>query len=154
MEKVAGNICQRLRELLPPGQKIGLLVGPGHNGADTLVVARELWQKGYFLIIHHPFRSAKELTLAHKTYAHYLGIPEVENVQELSTCDVLIDERVRSEMPKILTEIQTGQFAREFVLENQAGKPGFTAMRRREAEHPIEEVGRDLRAMFSWLKTD
>jgi len=66
----------------------------------------------------------------------------------------VIDERVRSEMRKILTEIQTGQFAREFVLENQAGKPGFTAMRRREAEHPIEEVGRDLRAMFSWLKTD
>jgi ketol-acid reductoisomerase len=66
----------------------------------------------------------------------------------------VIDERVRAEMRKILTEIQTGQFAREFVLENQAGKPGFTAMRRREAEHPIEEVGRDLRAMFSWLKTD
>lgn len=66
----------------------------------------------------------------------------------------VIDEQVRSEMRKILTEIQTGQFAREFVLENQAGKPSFTAMRRREAEHPIEEVGRDLRAMFSWLKTD
>ncbi|WAS06111.1 NAD(P)H-hydrate dehydratase [Gloeomargaritales cyanobacterium VI4D9] len=91
MEKVAGKISQRLRELLPPGQKIGLLVGPGHNGADTLVVARELWQKGYFLIIYHPFRSAKELTLAHKNYAHYLGIPEVENVQELNTCDLLID---------------------------------------------------------------
>ena len=47
---------------------------------------------------------------------------------------------------------QTGQFAREFVLENQSGKPGFTAMRRQESEHPIEEVGKDLRAMFSWLK--
>jgi ketol-acid reductoisomerase len=64
----------------------------------------------------------------------------------------IIDERVRAEMRRILTEIQTGQFAREFVLENQAGRPMFTAMRRREAEHPIEEVGRDLRAMFSWLK--
>lgn len=58
----------------------------------------------------------------------------------------------KAEMKKILNEIQSGQFAREFVLENQAGKPGFTAMRRREAEHPIEEVGKDLRAMFSWLK--
>ncbi|AFZ57560.1 ketol-acid reductoisomerase [Anabaena cylindrica FACHB-243] len=58
----------------------------------------------------------------------------------------------KAEMKKILSEIQSGQFAREFVLENQAGKPGFTAMRRQEAEHPIEEVGRDLRAMFSWLK--
>jgi ketol-acid reductoisomerase len=55
-------------------------------------------------------------------------------------------------MKRILAEIQSGQFAREFVLENQAGKPGFTAMRRREAEHPIEQVGRELRAMFSWLK--
>jgi ketol-acid reductoisomerase len=53
-----------------------------------------------------------------------------------------------------LQEIQTGQFAREFVLENQSGKAGFTAMRRREAEHPIEEVGKDLRAMFSWLAKD
>lgn len=55
---------------------------------------------------------------------------------------------------KLLQEIQTGQFAREFVLENQAGKPGFTAMRRKEAEHPVEEIGKDLRAMFSWLKKD
>jgi len=58
----------------------------------------------------------------------------------------------KAEMKKILSEIQSGQFAREFVLENQSGKPGFTAMRRQEAEHPIEEVGKDLRAMFSWLK--
>jgi len=64
----------------------------------------------------------------------------------------IVTDSTRSEMAKILQEIQSGQFAREFVLENQAGKPGFTAMRRQEAEHPIEEVGKDLRAMFSWLK--
>lgn len=64
----------------------------------------------------------------------------------------LITNETRAEMRKILQEIQSGQFAREFVLENQAGKPGFTAMRRQEAEQPIEEVGKDLRAMFSWLK--
>ena len=64
----------------------------------------------------------------------------------------IIDEQTRSEMRKILAEIQNGKFARDFVLENQSGKPGFTAMRRQEAEHPIEEVGKDLRAMFSWLK--
>jgi ketol-acid reductoisomerase len=64
----------------------------------------------------------------------------------------VVTDATKAEMKKILTEIQTGQFAREFVLENQAGRPGFTAMRRREAEHPIEEVGKDLRAMFSWLK--
>lgn len=64
----------------------------------------------------------------------------------------IVNDQTRAEMRKILQEIQAGQFAREFVLENQAGKPGFTAMRRQEAEHPIEEVGKDLRAMFSWLK--
>jgi len=64
----------------------------------------------------------------------------------------IITDETRAEMRKVLKEIQTGQFARDFVLESQAGNPGFTAMRRREAEHPIEEVGKDLRAMFSWLK--
>jgi ketol-acid reductoisomerase len=64
----------------------------------------------------------------------------------------IITDETRWEMQKILSEIQSGQFAREFVLENQAGKPGFTSMRRQEAEHPIESVGKDLRAMFSWLK--
>lgn len=64
----------------------------------------------------------------------------------------IVTEQTKAEMRKVLSEIQSGQFAREFVLENQAGKPGFTALRRQEAEHPIEEVGKDLRAMFSWLK--
>lgn len=64
----------------------------------------------------------------------------------------IVTDQTKVEMKKILKEIQSGQFAREFVLENQSGKAGFTAMRRQEAEHPIEEVGKDLRAMFSWLK--
>ena len=64
----------------------------------------------------------------------------------------VVNDQTKAEMKKILSEIQSGQFAREFVLENQSGKAGFTAMRRREAEHPIEEVGKDVRAHFSWLK--
>ena len=63
----------------------------------------------------------------------------------------VVNDQTRAEMRKILREIQSGQFAREFILENQAGKPGFTAMRRQEAAHPIEEVGKDVRAHFSWL---
>lgn len=62
----------------------------------------------------------------------------------------IVDDRTKAEMRRVLHEIQTGQFAKEFVLENMAGKAGFTATRRREAEHAIEEVGKDLRAMFSW----
>lgn len=64
----------------------------------------------------------------------------------------VVNDSTKAEMKKILSEIQSGQFAREFVLENQSGKAGFTAMRRREAEHQIESVGQDLRSMFSWLK--
>ncbi len=66
----------------------------------------------------------------------------------------IVNADTKAEMGKILQEIQSGQFAREFVLENQSGKPGFTAMRRQEAEHSIEEVGKDVRAHFSWLKED
>ncbi|MDY6902548.1 MAG: ketol-acid reductoisomerase, partial [Cyanobacteriota bacterium] len=64
----------------------------------------------------------------------------------------VVTEETKTEMRKILKEIQSGQFARDFVTENQSGKPGFTAMRRQEAEHPIENVGKDLRAMFSWMQ--
>ena len=63
----------------------------------------------------------------------------------------VIDEHVRAEMKKILADIQSGRFAREWVLENAAGQPSFKAMRRRAAEHPIEEVGARLRAMMPWI---
>lgn len=64
----------------------------------------------------------------------------------------VVTDQTKAEMRNILKEIQSGQFARDFVTENQSGKPGFTAMRRQEAEHPIENVGKDLRAMFSWMQ--
>src|SRR5437588_12212623 len=64
----------------------------------------------------------------------------------------LVDEHVRAEMKKILADIQSGRFAREWVLENAAGQPSFKALRRRAAEHPIEEVGARLRAMMPWIK--
>jgi ketol-acid reductoisomerase len=63
----------------------------------------------------------------------------------------LIDDRVKAEMKRILNEIQSGQFAREWVLENAAGQPGFKAMRRRGAEHDIEKVGERLRSMMPWI---
>jgi ketol-acid reductoisomerase len=63
----------------------------------------------------------------------------------------IITDETRAEMKRILQEIQTGQFAREFVLENMAGRPSFLAMRRRDAEHPVEAVGAEMRGMMSWL---
>jgi ketol-acid reductoisomerase len=63
----------------------------------------------------------------------------------------LIDGRVRQEMKRILADIQSGRFARDWVAECQAGQPSFKAMRRMGAEHPIEEVGAKLRAMMPWI---
>jgi ketol-acid reductoisomerase len=63
----------------------------------------------------------------------------------------VIGDAARAEMKQILEEIQTGKFAREWVNECQAGQPSFKAMRRRGAEHPVEEVGARLRAMMPWI---
>ncbi|NLT41178.1 MAG: ketol-acid reductoisomerase [Anaerolineae bacterium] len=73
-------------------------------------------------------------------YGDYVGGPRV------------ITEDTRDEMRQMLAEIQDGSFAREWILENMAGRPSFLAMRRLEAEHPIEEVGAELRDMMPWLK--
>jgi len=64
----------------------------------------------------------------------------------------IINEDVREEMRAVLAEIQDGSFAREWILENQANRPFFNAVRRREREHLIEEVGAELRKMMPWLK--
>src|SRR5262247_1781439 len=64
----------------------------------------------------------------------------------------IIDDRVKAEMKRVLEEIQSGKFAKEWVLENAAGQASFKAMRRRGAEHPVEKIGEKLRAMMPWIK--
>ena len=64
----------------------------------------------------------------------------------------VITAGTKREMRTILDEIQSGEFAREWILENQAGRPRFNALRRQGAAHPIAEVGREIRAMMSWLR--
>jgi len=63
----------------------------------------------------------------------------------------IVTEETRKEMKKILREIQTGQFAREWILENKAGAPAFKAIRRREKNSQLEEVGRRLRRLMTWI---
>jgi ketol-acid reductoisomerase len=65
----------------------------------------------------------------------------------------IIDDMVKDEMAQILTEIQDGSFAKEWILENQAGRPTYNAIKRMEKEHPIEVVGAELRKMMPWLST-
>ncbi len=63
----------------------------------------------------------------------------------------IVTDETRKEMRRILDEIQTGTFARDWMLENEVGQTSFKATRRREAEHPIEEIGERLRAMMPWI---
>jgi ketol-acid reductoisomerase len=63
----------------------------------------------------------------------------------------IVTEQTKQEMKKILHEIQSGQFAKEWILENRANQPTFQAMRRRDREHLIEKVGKELRAMMPWI---
>ncbi|MBE9225278.1 NAD(P)H-hydrate dehydratase [Phormidium sp. LEGE 05292] len=113
MEKVAGSISQRIQSLFPlylkptpspspyngEGRRdfpefsvrIGVLVGPGHNGGDALVVARELHFRGYQVKIYRPFSKLKDLTAQHDLYAQSLGICYVENIAGLQDCDLIID---------------------------------------------------------------
>ena len=63
----------------------------------------------------------------------------------------VVGEEARTEMKRILAEIQSGRFARDWMLENEVGQTSFKAIRRRAAEHPIEEVGARLRAMMPWI---
>ena len=65
----------------------------------------------------------------------------------------IVTDETKKEMKKVLTEIQDGTFARNWLMENQVGRPQFNAMRRMEAEHPIEKVGKELREMMSWIDT-
>jgi ketol-acid reductoisomerase len=63
----------------------------------------------------------------------------------------VITDETKKEMKRILDDIQSGRFARDWVLENAAGQASFKAMRRRAAEHGIEQVGEKLRAMMPWI---
>lgn len=93
MEKAGGLIAGRVQALYPPErfQRVGILVGPGHNGGDALVVARELWFRGYKVVACRPLEKAKDLTAAHSRYVQSLGIVVTASLDALQDCDLLID---------------------------------------------------------------
>ncbi len=64
----------------------------------------------------------------------------------------IVTDATKDEMRRVLKEIQSGQFAKEFIIENQVGRPTFDKLREAEARHPIEEVGKKLRGMMSWIR--
>jgi ADP-dependent NAD(P)H-hydrate dehydratase / NAD(P)H-hydrate epimerase len=91
MEKVAGLITRRIEAIIDGKTRIGVLVGPGHNGGDALVVARELFLRGYTISVYCPFDKLKELTSQHFQYVKSLGINIYDSIDGLQNCDLLID---------------------------------------------------------------
>lgn len=95
MEKVATLVARRIQALYPMGDtgilRVGVLVGPGHNGGDALVVARELHFRGYQVLIYCPFTKLKELTQHHADYAASLAIPFYQRIEPLENCDLFVD---------------------------------------------------------------
>lgn len=91
MEKVAERLSDRIISLYPSPCKIGILVGSGHNGGDSLVVARELHLRAYEVRLCCPFSRFKDLTANHLQYAKSLGIPCETEIESLRSSDFLID---------------------------------------------------------------
>ncbi|MEM9002976.1 MAG: ketol-acid reductoisomerase [Cyanobacteria bacterium P01_F01_bin.86] len=121
------------------------------SGFETLVEAGYQPELAYFECLHE-VKLIVDLVVEGGLAKMRDSISNTAEYGDYTRGPRIITDETRAEMKKILKEIQAGQFAREFVLESQSGNAGFMAMRRCEAEHPIEEVGKDLRAMFSWLK--
>ena len=91
MEKVGGLIARRFQVLYPHAQRVGILVGMGHNGGDALVVARELYFRGYEVTIYVPSEQLSELTNQHYCYVSSLGVKIVDDARGLAGCDAIVD---------------------------------------------------------------
>ena len=120
-------------------------------GFDTLVEAGYQPEIAYFECLHELKLIVDLMYEKGISWMRY-SISDTAEYGDLTRGRRIITEETRKEMKKILAEIQHGEFAREWILENQANRPVFNALRRRDANHLIETVGAKLRGMMSWLK--
>ena len=120
-------------------------------GFETLVEAGYQPEIAYFECFHEMKLIVDLMYQGGLEYMRY-SISDTAEYGDYTRGPRIIDEATREEMEQILAEIQDGSFAKEWILENQAGRPVFNALRRMDAEHPIEEVGGELRQMMPWLK--
>ena len=118
---------------------------------DTLVEAGYQPEIAYFECLHELKLIVDLFYQGGISYMRY-SVSDTAEYGDYSRGKRVITEETRETMREILAEVQSGEFAREWILENQAGRPVFNAQRRIEHEHPIEEVGSRLRAMMPWLK--
>jgi len=120
-------------------------------GFDTLVEAGYAPEIAYFECLHELKLIVDLFYQGGISYMRY-SVSDTAEFGDYTRGNRIITEETREEMRQILYEVQSGEFAKEWILENQARRPVFNAMRRHEAAHPIEEVGKKLRAMMGWLK--
>ena len=119
-------------------------------GFETLVEAGYAPEMAYFECLHEVKLIVDliyEGGIANMNYS----ISNTAEFGEYVSGPRLVTAETKAEMKRVLTDIQEGRFVRDWMLEVAAGKPTFNAMRRRDAEHPIEEVGARLRAMMPWI---
>lgn len=119
-------------------------------GFETLVEAGYQPEIAYFECLHE-LKLIVDLIHEHGISGMRYSISDTAEYGDVTRGRRIITEQTRAEMRKILGEIQSGEFAREWILENQAGRPVYNALTRRDAQSQIEVVGQKLRAMMSWI---
>jgi ketol-acid reductoisomerase len=122
-------------------------------GFETLVEAGYAPEMAYFECLHE-VKLIVDLIYEGGIANMRYSISNTAEYGDFTRGPRIITEQTKAEMRRILKEIQTGQFAREFILENQAGAPVLRANRRISREHPVEQVGEKLRGMMPWIKAN
>ena len=120
------------------------------NAFETLVEAGYAPEMAYFECVHE-VKLIVDLIYEGGIANMRYSISNTAEYGDYSRGPMVIDKATSGRMKKILDDIQSGRFASEWMQENAAGQPSFKAMRRREAEHPIEEIGKKLREMMPWI---
>lgn len=120
-------------------------------GFETLVEAGYAPEMAYFECIHE-MKLIVDLVYEAGISGMRFSISDTAKYGDLTRGKRIITEQTRAEMKKILSEIQTGAFAREWINENQAGRPVYNALMKRSAAHPVEKLGEQIRANFPWMQ--
>ncbi len=136
------------------GEQAVLCGGISHliqAGFETLVEAGYQPEMAYFECLHE-MKLIVDLIYSGGLGAMRFSVSDTAEYGDYYAGPRVIDEKVKESMRRLLADIQNGVFAREWILENRAGRPSFLAKRKMYADHQIEKVGAELRAMMPWLK--
>jgi len=120
-------------------------------GFDTLIDAGYQPEIAYFEVLHE-LKLITDLIQEKGISGMRRGVSNTACYGDLSRGPRIITEKTRKEMRKLLKEIKSGKFAREWIKENEAGRPNFNKWLKEGDEHQIEKVGKDLREMMPWMK--